>query len=419
MTDLTAAARDILRRNDRGGYTVPTDRLYPYQWNWDSAFAALGFATFDEPRAWQEVQSLLKGQWDDGLVPHIVFHQASPDYFPGPDLWAVAHTPPTSGIAQPPVLATAVRRMLDRARDRAAAEAQVATIYPRLAAWHAWWERARDPEGLGLVALIHPWESGMDNSPAWDAPIARIPRTTRGTYQRRDTGFVDQAQRPRQDDYDRYMHLVEVYRDTGWEPAALWKVAPFKVADIATNAILQRADADLLALAERFGTPHDRTAIAARLAKRATALARLWNDQRKLYQPLDLITRQPLDVVASSGLLPLYAGLPGADDAAMAEELRRWMRGVKFGVPTVPADSPRFEPRRYWRGPVWAIVNWMLADGLVRAGETAIAARVREDTLKLIALHGFCEYFDPTDGTGLGGGTFTWTAAVWLMWSAA
>ena len=31
-------------RNDRGGYTVPTEGLYPYQWNWDSAFVALGFA---------------------------------------------------------------------------------------------------------------------------------------------------------------------------------------------------------------------------------------------------------------------------------------------------------------------------------------------------------------------------------------
>jgi glycogen debranching enzyme len=417
MTDHTAAARAILRRNDRGGYTVPTDRLYPYQWNWDSAFAALGFATFDEVRAWQEVQSLLKGQWDDGLVPHIVFHQASPDYFPGPDLWAVKHAPPTSGITQPPVLASAVRRMLDHAKDRAAAEAQVATIYPRLVAWHAWWERARDPQGTGLVAIVHPWESGMDNSPAWDEPIARVPRTTKGTYQRRDTGFVDQAQRPRQDDYDRYMHLVETYRDTGWEPAALWKAAPFKVTDIATNAILHRADHDLAALAERFGTQADRTAIAARMAKRAAAMAKLWNESRKLYQPLDLVSGQRLDVVASSGLLPLYAGLPGADDAAMAEELRRWTRGVKFGVPTAPAESPRFEPRRYWRGPVWAIVNWMLADGLTRAGESAVAARVREDTLKLMDLHGFCEYFDPTDGTGLGGGTFTWTAAIYLMWT--
>jgi len=27
------SARSILEQNDRGGYTVPTDRLYPYQWN--------------------------------------------------------------------------------------------------------------------------------------------------------------------------------------------------------------------------------------------------------------------------------------------------------------------------------------------------------------------------------------------------
>ena len=32
---LMEQARNILRQNDRGGYTVPTERLYPYQWNWD------------------------------------------------------------------------------------------------------------------------------------------------------------------------------------------------------------------------------------------------------------------------------------------------------------------------------------------------------------------------------------------------
>ena len=47
MNDMTRfdrdeAARAILARNDRGGYTVPTDRLYPFQWNWDSAFVAIG-----------------------------------------------------------------------------------------------------------------------------------------------------------------------------------------------------------------------------------------------------------------------------------------------------------------------------------------------------------------------------------------
>ena len=66
MSDLDAAPLDaeavrILRLNDRGGYTVPTDGLYPYQWNWDSAFAALGFAAFDIGRAWVELETLFSG----------------------------------------------------------------------------------------------------------------------------------------------------------------------------------------------------------------------------------------------------------------------------------------------------------------------------------------------------------------------
>lgn len=408
------AARATLRQNDRGGYTVPTARLYPYQWNWDSAFAALGFSTFDEPRAWQEVQSLLKGQWDDGMLPHIVFHQSSPDYFPGPGLWGVRHDPPTSGITQPPVLASAVRLMLERSRDRRLAEERVASFFPQLVKWHSWWERARDPEGFGLSAIIHPWESGMDNSPSWDVPLERVPATTRNIYQRRDTCFVDESQRPRQADYDRYMHLVEVYRDVDWEPGSIWKVAPFKVLDVGVNAILHRADADLAAMSERFGKSTDNAAIATRMERRASAFKRLWSSSRNLYQPFDLIAGQQLDVVASSGFIPLYAGIH-CQTSAIIMELRRWMQDLAFGVPTVPASAISFDRRRYWRGPIWAVVNWLIADGLGRAGEHELANRVAQDTLRLIREHGFCEYFDPIDGTGLGGNAFTWTAAVFLV----
>jgi len=55
MSSTVEAARAILRANDRGGYTVPTAGLYPYQWNWDAAFVAMGWITFDEPRAWREL----------------------------------------------------------------------------------------------------------------------------------------------------------------------------------------------------------------------------------------------------------------------------------------------------------------------------------------------------------------------------
>ena len=106
-------ARMILTRNDRGGYTVPTAGLYPYQWNWDSAFAAWGYSTFDVDRAWLELETLFSGQWDDGMVPHIIFHRRESGYFPGPEVWATGRTPPTSGISQPPVAAILVRRVFE------------------------------------------------------------------------------------------------------------------------------------------------------------------------------------------------------------------------------------------------------------------------------------------------------------------
>ena len=112
--ELDRQAREILRRNDRGGYTVPTQGLYPFQWNWDSAFVALGFAEFDRVRAWQEIESLVSAQWDDGMIPHIVFHQDDEGYFPGPGVWATGKTPPTSGITQPPVLASVVRQLWEQ-----------------------------------------------------------------------------------------------------------------------------------------------------------------------------------------------------------------------------------------------------------------------------------------------------------------
>ena len=237
MTEMIEQARAILRRNDRVGYTVPTDRLYPFQWNWDSAFVAMGWATFDEARGFTGVERLLEGQWDDGLVPQIVFHAPSDDYFPGPSVWGVQHVPPTSGITQPPVLASAVRRMLERARDGAVAEERVAAIYPRLVASHRWWQQARDPAGSGLVSTLHPWETGMDNSPAWDVALARVPTTTTTPVQRRDTSHVDASMRPRAEEYQRFIHLVDVFRDAGWQPDKMLAASPFRVARRSPNQL--------------------------------------------------------------------------------------------------------------------------------------------------------------------------------------
>jgi glycogen debranching enzyme len=413
-------ARNILRGNDRGGYAVPTARLYPFQWNWDSAFVALGWACFDEPRAWQEILSLLKGQWEDGLIPQIVFHAPSDDYFPGPDVWGIVRDPPTSGITQPPVLATAVRAMLDVARDTALAEDTAAAIYPHLLRNHGWWQSARDPGRTGLVATLHPWETGMDNSPAWDAALARVPTATTTVIRRRDTDHVDASARPRGEEYQRFIHLVDTFRDAAWDPARMFAASPFRVADIGTNAILLRAERDLLALAERFGGADDAAAIGARIALKEAALPRLWNAAIGGFASFDQLADASIPVATSAGLLPLFAQCASPTQvAAMEAQLETWATQTQFLVPSTDPADPAFEPLRYWRGPVWAVVNWMIANGLDWAGSAALADRVRRDTVRLIAEHGFSEYFDPTDGHGIGGADFSWTAAIYLLLTSA
>jgi mannosylglycerate hydrolase len=417
MTDqLIEQARTILRHNDRGGYTVPTDRLYPFQWNWDSAFVAMGWATFDETRGFTEVERLLQGQWDDGMVPQIVFHAPSDDYFPGPSVWGVDHAPATSGITQPPVLASAVRRMVDAARDRTSAEARVAAMYPRLVASHRWWQLARDPLRSGLVSVLHPWETGMDNSPAWDAALARVPTDTVTPVRRRDTSHVDASMRPRAEEYQRFIHLVDLYRDAGWQPQTMWRATPFRIADIATNAILLRAERDLLLLAKRFGGAGEVDEIGDRIARTKDAIARLWSTRHGLFLSLDQIDGALIDVATSAGFLPLYASAVDAERVrAMVATLQRWAGVVPRLVPSTAPTDPRFDALRYWRGPAWAVVNWMIAEGLTGCNETAMGSELRAATRNLIAGGGFAEYFDPRDGRGIGGTNFSWTAAIYLL----
>jgi glycogen debranching enzyme len=414
IEDRLGEAASILRANDRGGYTVPTARLYPFQWNWDSAFTAMGFMAFDEDRAWTELETLFQGQWADGLVPHIVFHRPADSYFPGPEVWGTDHTPPTSGISQPPVAAIAALDLHRRASDRQMADRRAKSLLPHLAASHRWWADARDPEGRGLPAVLHNWESGMDNSPIWDVPFARVPRTTT-PYVRKDTGHVDASMRPRKEDYDRYVHLVETYRDCGWEPAPMWRAAPFKVAHIGVIAILTRAEEDLALLAAALGDTAIRDEAAIRAARLTAAVRKLWSDDAGAFHSVDLISGARLSARTSAGFLPLLTSAPSpAQASTMAREIMRWRALGRYGVPTVAPDDPVFDGRRYWRGPVWCIMNWLIADGLARHGHAVEAETVRADTERLILRHGFAEYFDPLDGTPCGGLGFTWTAAAGL-----
>ena len=229
---------------------------------------------------------------------------------------------------------------------------------------------ARDPQGEGLVAILHPWESGRDNSVDWDeAFLARVPTDGVEPYRRRDTQHADAAQRPTQAQYDRYLWLVQHFRGLGWDNARLHDASPFRVVDPGFNAILIRsvrrsprsapkASASLLLAARNRGVGRTRHR-GARWSLGATTRG----------DHISAATGSPGNASTASsigGLLPAFAPIP-----------RPPARGK---LPLPSSARPRSPPTSWrrmtppirasnravtWRGPSWLVTNYMIAEGLL------------------------------------------------------
>jgi len=406
--ELDDTARAILAGNDKGKYTIPTSGLYPYQWNWDSAFAALGFAQYDVNRAWIELETLFSGQWDDGMVPHILFHSQDPGYFPGPEVWGGVGPIPSSGISQPPIAATMARFVFEK--NPAIGATRLSPLFEKFVAWHQWFMDWRLDKGA--VCITHPWEAGRDNAPDWDVAMAALDPTDVGEYTRRDTTHVDGDMRPTKHDYDRYVWLVQQGKRLKWDQAALLKQNPFRVADPTMTFTLLRSSRDLLALGKLL--KKDVSKIENHIAILEEGVTTLWNDSLGCFDARDIGSGRWANSISNASFLCWYGGI---DNPAMLQRLEYVLSDVQFAVPSYNPHDTKFDAKRYWRGPVWAIMNMMIAIGMEEMG-IAHAAQVRQSTQDLIAQKGFAEYFDPTDGSPAGGSTFTWTAAVWLSWAS-
>lgn len=403
-TALWQAAARVLDANWTGTATVPSPGLYPHQWSWDSAFASLGLARHRPDRARRELLTLLRGQWANGLVPHIVFNAANPrnGYFPGPEFWRSDSQPDaprgvqTSGLTQPPLHALAALRLAD---DRGF----LARVYPRLAAQHAYLTRVRDIGGDGLAGLCHPWESGMDNSPAWDLPLAAV-----------------RPDRLR-DEHDRHVWLVTSLRDAGYRTGHLRDEHPFVVEDPLFNAVFLASARALAEIAVVIGAdpgPHRDTA--ARLHH--GLLDRLWDAEAGCFRARDVRNGTLLPVATVSGFVPLLdPDLPAGVVAALADLLTssRFAGSSGYPLPTCDIQSAAFDRSAYWRGPTWVNTNWLIWLGARAHGLTAVADLLHAASLRLVRQSGFREYFDPFDGSGRGSQDFTWTAALVLDLLAA
>jgi len=386
--DLERRARAVLDAAWRPpGFCVPNPVSYPWQWLWDSCFHAVAWRHLGRPdRAVTELSNALRHQAADGFVPHMTYwsaggsagwsskgraSEARADDTTHAAFWGRVGT---SSITQPPMYGHAIAE-LDRG---GVAVPEELVERARLGLAFLLEQRRRD----GGPAIVHPWESGCDDSPSWDAWCG--PAWSPGRW------------------HEVKGDLVEAlgFAPTGSSVSsrAFEVVASGFGALVAFNA---RELADV--------TGDHRLRVQADDV--ASAIDGRWRPDRVRWD--DLVPVGPRDPAPARTLHALLPVLVSADDRAVDRAFGAALDPGAYGGACGPAgvhrDEPAFDPTAYWRGPAWPQLTYLLWVAARRRGHAA-ADGLRDRLRTGAHRSGFAEYWDPDTGVARGAAPQSWTA---------
>jgi Mannosylglycerate hydrolase MGH1-like glycoside hydrolase domain len=369
--ELRAGARRVLEASWReaDGFCPPNPEVYPHQWLWDSCFHAIAWSALGDPRGARELASCLDGQLESGFVPHMRYLGPSANRGPLAD---------RSSFTQPPVYAHAARVV---AGSGGALEPG---LVGRIVSALDWlWRYRRTPEGL--LYVVHPWETGTDDSPRWDDWVG-LPAYDHAAYSAVDRDLVGATY------FDR--HGAAVWsRSLASAPAsfnALSAHAALECAELTGDDAWRLRGEELAALADDL----------------------LWDEAEGLWVDRPLIGGGPgCRVPTLDGALGvLVTGDPAKARRVLAQLTDPERFGAPYGPAYLPRGHPSYQPGEYWRGAAWPQLGYLFAVAARRWGDEATYARLRETTYAGVLASGFAEYWNPEDGTGLGAVPQGWAA---------
>ncbi len=409
-------AINIINNNYKDKFTIPSENLYPFQWNWDSAFSSLAIHSFNKKKSWDEIYSLFNSQWNNGMIPHIIFHKKNNKYFPGQDYWKFRGKIPSTCISQPPVIISVVYWLTQIGDDKDLKNAKI--IYHKLFKYLKWYNDERDIDNLGLIKIFHPWESGRDNSPDWDEAMDNINikiDANKIRKKRKDLNHVDYSQRPTNNDYYKFISLVDFGNKNNWNKFMMYYNCPFQVVDHGIQFIYIRACKDFLKLSNKLNIHEYDDVVKSWIEKFTLGSEKLWNNTLNCYCSYNFKTNKLSTNISCSSFLSFYAGIGNNEKKnKILTSICNSINNNKYYFPSWNNNSKQFNPVKYWRGPVWVIMNFLICIGLYEDNKI-ISQKVLDNTKELIEKNGFYEYFNPINGEGCGGKNFTWTASIYII----
>lgn len=355
--------------DEQGPVVVPSKLGYVGLWQWDAYFIALGLRHGDPELARTQLDVALRHARPTGQLPDVVHDHGVLDSsanLPPGDLENLRRlgSPTLDGaevpLTKPPLTALTLDR-LSRELGTEVIDAHLETV---LAA-QRWWFTHSDPGATGWPAYLHPYSSGLDDSPVFDHnAILRSP--------------------------DLAAYLVGQDR-----LLASWLTEHGRTEE--AQECRQRADRLRLLLEER------------------------WDAERELFvlpgENSAVTTRSILNLIAL--LIPELR--PDIRESLIAQITDPARFGGQWLLPTVARDDPDFSPERMWRGPIWVNTAWLVIQGLRVQRKDELADRVTENVLDLV-MHagGPSEYFNPDAGRKARTATvlFGWSSALFVEMAA-
>ncbi len=228
--------------------------------------------------------------------------------------------------------------------------------------WNQWWFEKNDDDGDGIIQYNHPFSSGLDDSPLWDAGMP-VESPELNTY------LVMQM-----DSLARIADVLGLRQD-----AQEWRT---------------KADAHFKRIVAHF-----------------------WDAKAGVFWATH--NDQPIHVLTPFNLYPLLTGrLDAAQCKAVLHHLFNpeefW---VKHPIPTVAKNDPQYAPDQMWRGPTWVNINYLFIEGLMKSGYTDEARDLRDKTMDLLmSQNDIYEYYNPETGFAppRAASVFGWSSAVFI-----
>lgn len=308
-------------RTHRGGLLhegiVPSHAAYYFVgfWAWDTWRFSAALAKFDPELTKDNIRAMFDYQQPDGMIIDCIYTDPAEN---------------NARDSKPPLVSWAVDEIFTHTNDTAF----ISEMYPQLMAYYKWWYNKRDHNRNGMCEYgstdgtleAAAWESGMDNAIRFDD--------------------------------------AKMLKNNGAEDA--WSMDQESV-DL--NAYLALECKLLKKFASILGVTFDGPDYSSQVADY------FFDKEKGFFFDRRLKDGSFIQEPGCEAYTPLWTEVATADQVKamlpLLTDTAKFSTYIPF--PTVAADNPKYNPRGYWRGPIWLDQTYFAIRGLRNYGYNKMA----------------------------------------------